>query len=454
MKINSSCETIYGGIYLQSYTLFVFNIFIFSVFKYLVMQYLNYVVKAIVSKFSDNAEDKKYVDIVKSILLDLRSRTIESRSHNSDSIEASSTENNQPFQLDSNNDNLPGLSMESIIIDNKKVSWIEMTSTAVEPFHSLEQTATINPIVQETPIVRELQLVVTVNEQQLKNGDPLAVIENGNNISCGIPTRVRRKGVDSVAHGRFATLYNHNVSVIEENELFIGYIFVTLQFFSQLFVISVAFQNVNLKRNPWSEYENFYGFLLNSNVLQAMVPLITQMVRASWSEGRLQKKKGKLTNGRLRHPHVLAAVIGSYLIIFVPALCTHILPMVFLYFWEALLPLSVLFLGLKVVIPKYLHYVHGDDINFENINDLTKRFQAKNRFFFLYSFFLRFFVVLVFQTGFNYGHLLHGQFDSKVTPHNYFAVIRREYHLRSQTICNIRVFQGSLENKLVFFSWI
>lgn len=221
----------------------------------------------------------------------------------------------------------------------------------------------------------------------------------------------------------------------EENKNFNELMFFLFQAAVSFASLVMAITTIDKTKSPWTQYENFYGLILNSSVLTFAISSSILFVRG------ISKNTEKISESGLA---MWLALIGAFLVflLVLPAIITHIIPALVIYIWVFLCVAAV------ILIP----YGCGNLC----LNALSGDHPAFYRFFGVTTeVVFRLICVAFFQTLFNYMYFFYGiSLQSPISANEYMGVIRHEYNLRSQTYCSFQRVDASMKDGLVFFSWV
>lgn len=249
-------------------------------------------------------------------------------------------------------------------------------------------------------------------------------------------------------------------SIVEWNSFFNPkFAFLVFQWASAWVSVVVAFQGIDRDLNTWNRYQDFYGFLVNSSVMNYLFSVLSYALVNLKGE---EKSKPKSNNNEVSCDECVGTVIGWILLfpvaVLLPCFFTHIFPGYALYVWVYGLYFAAW--GLLYFLVSIGFECAGYDSRYlEGFLQGEHGELGKQIGLVAWKVFARLFFLLFMQSGFNYSYLyydaLHGVAAGKIMTHKtYVNVVVEEFVLRSQTLCSFEHFADSVENIVVFFSWV
>jgi hypothetical protein len=194
----------------------------------------------------------------------------------------------------------------------------------------------------------------------------------------------------------------------------------------------------------WDQYQNFYGLLLNSNVLTFFVSGIIFSI-TDGTEVDEKVSRESIIFARKKASGRTTWLVFSIILLFLPPFLTHILPAIVVYCWIWMAGVVIA----MTVVCCFAFLPGGGRKAGEKETAVDKLVGMAV----LVGF--RLLIILVFQTFFNYMYLLYQvEYKTVMSSDQYLGVITDEYALRTQTSCLFNHFEGSLKNGLVLFSWL
>lgn len=213
--------------------------------------------------------------------------------------------------------------------------------------------------------------------------------------------------------------------------------------------MTIIVTGITLDRSvsAWRQYENFYGLLMNSAFLNFPISVILFVFELEFRELNMVAPDRE----EFRAFNFSMIVFGLCLIFALPALATHILPAMIVYFWVFLIALITV--AVCSIAIEWVSRILYDD----NIAVFEVLLERHNSFKILYVLLLaswRLFMVYIFQTLYNYMYLFYAIDEVPVPANQYLGVIADEYSLRSQTACLFHHYTDNIGNVLIFFNWL
>lgn len=193
-----------------------------------------------------------------------------------------------------------------------------------------------------------------------------------------------------------------------------------VQIFSALFVASLICQ-VNSTQPLWSEYSALYGSLVNSVAFLSLISgcydsISSVVMKENESISSITTIVSKLTAYQYLKHFVI-------LLVFIPAIATHIVPGLVVYAWYFVTELFLIVLMTAMV---------G---NVLMTTDSTYRFICKHELLTqrVVEVFVLFIVTTICQSAYNYAYLFYA-LPRPLTRFAYLGVINFEYNLRQQSL--------------------
>lgn len=208
--------------------------------------------------------------------------------------------------------------------------------------------------------------------------------------------------------------------------------FLVFQGINAVVALVYAFKLRDTNRTGWHQYQNFYGFLLNSSFLTFFISLIL----------RIMRDEDKEAGGILAFQGLSTIVIVLTL---APPFITHFVPGFIVYIWVVCIALGCC--GVFYTVLQAVGTVLGLASNPKYEVFATQTVMRAGMIFF----FQTFYTYMVFY----YAYAASDTHDNQaITGEHYLGVVSHEYNLRSQTWCNFENALSDAKNGLVFFSWL
>lgn len=214
------------------------------------------------------------------------------------------------------------------------------------------------------------------------------------------------------------------------------YLFFYLQCIICVITCAITFSQVDTaNKTAWIIYTDYFGVIVNSGCPTTVFSLF----KLSILEGRLETMKRFL---RVQ----LWALVSVPILVLLPPFVTHVLPAMFLYFW-ILVPLISIAMNCYVAIGRRL--VKVNDSHSDRTPHLKRYF-----FDFFVEIFVRFAIVFLLQTLYNYAVINYQGIMAGSPVSSYVNSFLVDYSLRTQTYCFFATVQKKSESLLLLFSFI
>jgi hypothetical protein len=246
----------------------------------------------------------------------------------------------------------------------------------------------------------------------------------------------------------------------------INAIWAVLQGLVSLVIIVFTWLQLDRSVSSWQQYENFYGLILNSAVLNSLISMssLTSFIQYAGRKGFKLLPGTKST----RNPYfiLLAALYLPIVLVVLPSLFTHMIPGMIVYVWVMMIVLLCTVYGVFAVVQRIedlfgMEYSFGildehydEDFLRAVIGDNMFSPAGKLRYQFIWAGF-RLCFHFSFLSLFNYMHFFYLLSSSGgVPPNDYLGVITDDYALRTQTFCLYEHYKDDYRNMIIFFSWL
>lgn len=223
--------------------------------------------------------------------------------------------------------------------------------------------------------------------------------------------------------------------------------FLIQQILCSIYIFIYSLSTIKSHRSSiWLNYINFYGFIVNTNILELLVSSL-------WEIRQLNRQISSLNYNDPRthnfHAKIICGVgLASSFLILAPIIITHIIPMMIIYIWVVVSYSLIILLGgvcftiihvvigyicgfIIISIAKLIFYISDININSNtaHFEELRER-MIKNWF---YGTAFRFSIVVLFVILYNYGSIFY--LIPNINEKKYFGLIGVDYHLHTNISC-------------------
>jgi hypothetical protein len=220
-------------------------------------------------------------------------------------------------------------------------------------------------------------------------------------------------------------------------------------------VITFSYTSNSTVTGSWDRYQVFYG-ILNNTALMLSVSRSLRFSIYKTCEIDFEKwhRSGRWLLREIDWLDKLLSRLIPIILIF-PPFITHVFPALFVYYWIALLCVVCLiasyYLSIYGIVYAWVLICYCTGINPRYRKHIPRTIAVSTKYF------LRLYLVFVYQTLFNYMYLFYaanGSSGGIISGSDYLGVISDEFHYRSQTYCLVNKYLDNAINFVSVFNWL